>query len=627
VTSRPSFARPGTQKALSVTDAKALVLEKIQDGLKVAEACSLAQRSEETYRDWMKKDAEFKAAVQSIRAGQAETRETGRPVLPDFDVFCRDYLRQPLNIHQLRMWDVIEGRPPRDLHPSMDYLPGYMDRVLINVPPEHAKSTTFTVNYSVYRIHKNSDIRIVIMSQGQTLAARFLGEIKFKLTSPLYREMHMRFAPEGGWKDPDQSWTNDAIYVKGKGGDKDPTVQALGLKGQIYGTRSDLIFLDDVVTTKNAREIDTQTTLLDREIESRLPSEQEGGGLLAILGTRVAPQDLYRHLIDVADADDERVWTYFRQPAVLDYGNGDSSDWTTLWPEKWNGRSLARRKRSNSWNLIYQQMNVDDEMTFSAQAVEASINAARFPGLMTAAGMGHREGGMDGLYKVGGLDPAASGNTAIIIQALDRETEKRYVLDGWNRPNAGAGDIIDKIKYFTDLYGLHEWVIEAVALQRFITTLPELVNFLRTRGCKLTPHMTTANKFDADWGVQTMGPLFDTCGVVDEKNPSGKWRRTPKTALMELPSPRQNAWVNDFIQQLTTWQPSGMGQKVKTDLVMAFWFGSIAFSKILNRSKKRQTHLSTPFTSPQARSRQQVISISALRRQKQQEQDERQGVG
>jgi len=623
-----SFARPGTHKTLGVIDAKALVLQKIQDGLKVEEACSLAQRSAETYRDWRKSDPEFKAAVDAIRAAQSETKATGRPVVPDFDVFCRDYLRQPLFPHQLRMWDVIEGREPRDLDPAMNYTPGYTDRVLINVPPEHAKSTTFTVNYSVWLIHRNPDIRMALMSQGQTMASRFLGEIKFKLTSPLYREMHMRFAPEGGWKDPDNSWTQDAIYVKGKGGDKDPTVQALGLKGQIYGARLDVIFLDDVVTTKNVREIDAQMVLLDREIESRLPSEQEGGGLLAFFGTRVAPQDLYRHLLDIEDNDGQPVWTYFRMPAVLSYGDGDSSTWKTLWPEKWNGRSLARRRRSNSWNLVYQQLNVDDEMTFSAQAVDASINTARFPGLMTGNGPTHRPGGMAGLYVVGGLDPAASGNTAMVIQALDRATEKRYILDGWNKHDATAGDIIAKLKYFTDTYSINEWVIEAVAVQRFIAQLPEIVDFLRSRGCKLTPHMTTSNKFDADWGVQTMGPLFDTCGRPDSTNPSGRWKRTPEKALIELPSPRQNTWVNDLIQQLTTWQPSGMAQKVKTDLVMALWFGHIAFSRILQRSNRpKQTHLSSPFMSPNARSRQKVVSISAMRLQREAERDALAGIG
>ena len=84
--------------------------------------------------------------------------------MPDFETFCRDWLKQPLFPHQLRMLDVIEGRAPRDLHPSMDYLPGYSNRVVINVPPDHAKSTTFCVNYVVHQIHKNPDIRVAIIS-------------------------------------------------------------------------------------------------------------------------------------------------------------------------------------------------------------------------------------------------------------------------------------------------------------------------------------------------------------------------------------------------------------------------------------------------------------------------------
>jgi len=86
--------------------------------------------------------------------------------------------------------------------------------------------------------------------------------------------MHLRFAPEGGWKDESYPWTSTEIYVRGKGETdvdkigKDPTVQALGLGGQIYGTRSDLIFMDDVITLKNARDIERQMLFLDREVES-----------------------------------------------------------------------------------------------------------------------------------------------------------------------------------------------------------------------------------------------------------------------------------------------------------------------------------------------------------------------
>lgn len=40
--------------------------------------------------------------------------------------------------------------------------------------------------------------------------------------------------------------------------EKDPTLQALGMGGQIYGARADLIILDDVITTANAHEWEKQ---------------------------------------------------------------------------------------------------------------------------------------------------------------------------------------------------------------------------------------------------------------------------------------------------------------------------------------------------------------------------------
>lgn len=613
-------ARQTSLKAITVVEAKRMVLDYIQNGMKVADAMKLVNRADRTYDSWMIKDPQFRKDIEAIRAVHRETKPLGpneHQEVPDFETFCREWLKQPLFPHQLRMLDVVEGRQPRDLHESMTYLEGYQQRVVINVPPEHAKTTTFSVNYSVWLIHKNPDIRIVIMSQGRTLAQRMLGEIKFKLTSPVYREMHMRFAPDGGWKDPDNSWTADSIYVKGKGGDKDPTVQALGLGGQIYGTRAEVVWMDDTITTKNVRELERQTILLEREIESRLPSDQEGGGLLCLIGTRVATHDLYRTLMDVEDADGERVWTYFRQPAVLDYGQGGSDTWTTLWPEKWNGKSLSRRRRGVAWNLIYQQLNVDDEMTFKVEAVDASINGLRFPGPMSGNGRGDRKGGMEGLYVVGGLDPATVGATAMVIVGLDKETGKRWVLDGFNKQGCLPQQMRERVKYFTETYGIHEWVIERNAFQRFLTQDPDLTGYLRSRGCRLTEHFTNENKFDAEFGIQAMAPLFDSCGTPDAKLPSGQWKRNIHTALIDLPSLRQNPWVNELVQELTSWQPEGMRARQKTDLVMALWFCNIACARIMNRKHvQKQTHMYSPFITPSGRGRQLVVDLAAMRREK-----------
>jgi hypothetical protein len=655
-----NLARRGTQKSLSVTEAKAKVIELIQQGFKVEQACAVVGRSAETYRDWRKNDPQFKAAIDSIRAVAQSQRQNGKLEVPDFETFCRDYLKQPLYQHQLRMHDVIDGREPRNMHFSFTYEAGYEDRVLINVPPEHAKSTTFTVNWVVWNIVKNPDIRIVLVSKGLRLAENFLYEIKLKLTSPLYREMHMAFGPDQGFQDPDNAWTADRIYVRGKnenieaGVQKDPTVQAMGLKGTIYGQRADIIILDDIIDADNAREVETQLRKINRDISSRLPD----GGLLLCLGTRVAPMDIYRVLSEIEDADGKRVWTYFRMPAVMDYGNGDSDTWETLWPwrlateadlkrkrkkrrefrcaacyvlapecvcdhpdhqwmvQQWDGPQLARRKIDAGWNLYYQQLDVDDDMTFKAEAVNASVNGSRFPGPMTVDGVGHRPEGMAGLYIAIGLDPAASGNTAVLVSGMERDTLKRWVIDGWNKTNASAGDIIAKFKELTDLYHPNEWVIEKNALQRFITQLPEIVEYARARGVKITPHFTTSNKFDADWGVQTMGPLFDSCVEWDAERK--RWRPTGK-GLIELPSTRQNPWVAQLVQQLTIWQPEGMAQKQKTDLVMALWFTHLAFMAQINRKKNKQTHYNTPFTTAAARSRRQVISLVELREAKRQQ--------
>lgn len=614
-----NLARPGTGKDIPKAEAQAKVIDLIQQGYQVKDAVQAVGRTEETYRDWRKKDPEFKASIDSIRSARTEEKQFGRPEVPDFDVFCRDWLGQPLFPHQLRMWDVIEGRPPRDMHDSMDYKAGYKNRVLINVPPEHGKSTTFTVNYVVWKIHKSPDVRIVIVSKSAPLAKDFLYEIKLKLTSRVYQDMHNRFAPEGGWKDPDGSWSTDRIYVQGKndaGVQKDPTVQAMGLRGQIYGHRADLVILDDIVDTKNAHEVAFQLRMINRDIDSRLPSEQEGGGLLAVLGTRVAPMDIYRTLGEELDGDDRRVWSHLRMPAVLDYGNGDSATWETLWPEKWNGTSLSYKRRDNGWNLIYQQLDIDDEMTFRAEAVNASINGSRFPGPLTPEGMNHRPRGMEGLYVVGGLDPAASGNTAMIITGLDRESGVRYILDGWNKKNATAGEIIEKFKAFTEKYELNEWVIEQNALQRFIAQLPELQEFTRARGCRITPHTTNTNKRDADWGIETMAPLFDSC-IVEDRDRPGRWKTSPYAQhMIELPSGRQNAWVNELVQQLTAWQPEGLTRATKTDLVMALWFTHIACTKIARRNRTKPTHLRSPYMTQRARQQQKVINLTALREEK-----------
>jgi hypothetical protein len=86
----------------------------------------------------------------------------------------------------------------------------------------------------------------------------------------------------------------------------------------------------------------------------------------------------------------------------------------------------------------------------------------------------------------------------------------------------------DTVKRLTEMYGIHEWVIERNAFQRFLTQDEELKSFLRSHGCKLTEHYTNENKYDSDFGIATMAPLFLSCGEPASNGGGGKWRRNAR---------------------------------------------------------------------------------------------------
>jgi hypothetical protein len=95
--------------------------------------------------------------------------------------------------------------------------------------------------------------------------------------------------------------------------------------------------------------------------------------------------------------------------------------------------------------------------------------------------------------------------------------------------------------------------------------------------------------------------------------------QAPETALIELPSAKQNAWVASLINQLVTWQPSGLKAGHKTDLVMALWFTEIAARRLLDRGRSFPTHLNNPFLSKARGRTRQVIDLAAIREAQQAE--------
>jgi hypothetical protein len=610
-------ARSSTKRSIPVAEAKAKVIAAIRDGVQVETAMALVQRTGETYKSWRKEDAAFREQIDAVReiARAARTRAKGdRVEVPDFPEFCAEYLGMPLPEHHLRVWDVMHGREPRNMHPAIRHQLGRPDRLLLNFAPFHSKTQVWSVQYALWRMLKDANVRIAVVSKTQQLAKKIVGQIKSYLTMPQYAKLHAAFMPEGGWAG--SSWTRTEIFLSGVDvAQKDPTLQALGLGGQIYGSRLDLILLDDLVDMKNTHTYKELADWVGTEVDSRV----DDNGILAVLGTRLGAHDLYSELRDLLDWDGETpVWTYFAQPAVLEMPvPADPSTWVTLWPFKpqdgtpmWDGPSLAKKKAvlpsEARWQLTYQQMDASIDQVFPTGAVMASIDHRR------AAGP------MEGLYTVLGVDPAANGYTAMTVMGLDRATGRRYVLDGFCQAKCPPDLFMAKMRNFISTHGCREVVVESNAVQGFISRSQAFKDYCYTNGCLIREHMTGGNKWDEDMGVASMAPWFLGCAEHDVENDT--WTRRPtEFHPISLPNPKfAGGWLEMLTTQLTTWQPKERqrSQSTPTDMVMSCWFASLGIQRAIDQGRNVPRHIANPFATRGDRKDRVVVNLQEAIEQK-----------
>ena len=577
--------RKRTTSASHKSDAiKKQVIEFLMEGYSVQKAMDAVGRSVKTYEYYRKTDPSFALQIDKVRSMTARGElQTGTVQVPEFPEFSEKYLGTQVFPHQRHWIDLLENRPPTDIHPSIIYEPGDKDLLIVNTPPEHAKSTTITVNYALYEICRNPNIRIIIVSKTQAMAQKFLLSIKNRLTHPRYQDLHLAFGPPGGFEKNSDSWKQDLIYLSSEArdsGEKDPTVQAIGVRGHIYGARADLIIMDDCVDHTNAHEYEKQIDWIQSEVMSRVDND---GGKLLVVGTRLRPKDLYSELRDPMRYPDETSpWTYFAQPAVLEFAD-EAENWVTLWPktnmppvsgkgetdsdglyDKWTGPALSKKRgrmSPNLWAMVYQQQQVHEDSAFPSSAVKGVINGARNVGLLPKGKAGTRHNGMDGLVVVAGLDPAMAGYTAAVCIGVDIATQKRYLLDVSNQAGMKPDEIRQLIKDWTDKYSISEWRVEKNAFQAMLTQDREVREYLSARGATLREHHTGQNKWDTDFGVASLTTLFS--GWEDGTN------------LIEFPSSHQSEGIKALIEQLVTWYPDAPKSQ-KTDCVMAFWFTELA---------------------------------------------------
>jgi hypothetical protein len=602
--------------------AKRLILSGVAEGLTIEAATAAAGKSYKTYEYYRRTDKVFADKMDRTRLGLKDKNFASSDVHDlTFAEFRSRYLHSKTFPHQQNLIDVIEGREPGWLHPSMKYEPGLAsNRILINIPPNHAKSMTVTIDYVTWQVCQNPNFRVLIVSQTQQLAADFLYAIKQRLTHPNYEALQQAYAAGVGFNSKTASWQATRVTFGDElreSSEKDPNIEAVGIGGQIYGKRADMIIVDDAVTLKNANEFEKQIRWLTQDVRSRLNPT----GKLIIIGTRVTAIDLYKELRSEDRYPGGLVpWKYLAMPALLET-HEDPDKWVTLWPAsdapfdgqmesdlnedglypRWNGRNLYNERQAmdaSTWALVYQQQDISDDAIFDPVCVRGSIDGMRKAGRLVPGHPGHPRD-LSGFSIICGLDPAMVGDTAVVCYAIDRVSHKRYIVDAIKITRPTPAAIRQIIFDWTALYQPTEWIVEKNAFQSFLTQDEGIRQNLASRGVLLREHHTGSNKWDSGFGVASMSTLFGT------KQHDGKHHRDN---LIHLPSD-QTENIKALIEQLITWSPTTKG---KTDMVMALWFCEIRAREMLNQGMHKTHHMKNPFLSRSEIGKRTVINIDEL---------------
>jgi hypothetical protein len=477
---------------------------------------------------WRKHDVEFRREEDRIKGALGQPRNLE---VPDFMTFRKRYIGYDTPRHQLVWLEALdEGR-----------------RVMILQPPRHGKST-FMEDYILWRICSDQTIRTLFISQNEREAVKRLERVAQYLGDPAlaYRDnvesMIADFGPFKGDR-RNKAWSSQMIYAVGASPkERDPTVEAKGVGTQIYGGGFDLIVLDDAVALKN------QETVLSREkfmryfkgeVMTRLP---KGRGHVAIIGTRVDPEDSYGEIME------NPAWDVLIQPAIDGEGKA-------LWPEEWPVERLMQAKDDDVdsdrlWALLYQQQVTDlPDARFNRQDILNCVDASYTLGDKRS-----------GLIVTVGVDPGRQGVTAAVAVGLDTKSKIRYLLDVSTQVDTkDTGQLFAFIADFCARNGARECKVEENFGKGYLSDNPELRMALASFRCQLTQETTTTQKYDSQIGITSVASLI-------------------REGMYRFPGGGDSmARLDRFINELCAWQPQPQRRwREKQDQVIAFWLAELA---------------------------------------------------
>ena len=167
------------------------------------------------------------------------------------------------------------------------------DKNLVLLPRGHFKTSILTIAWNIQRVLNNGQVRILIASNKLEASAKMLNEIKGHLSAPRL----IWLFPDVLYGDPGreaEEWTKTSVTVKRRRRTKEPTIETIGVSGELTSAHYDHITFDDIVGLENSQ---TREELLKtREWWQAAQPLLEPGATQEIIGTTWHYDDVYAWL-------------------------------------------------------------------------------------------------------------------------------------------------------------------------------------------------------------------------------------------------------------------------------------------------------------------------------------------
>lgn len=493
------------------------MIELVKQGLSIADSVDTIGISRSTYDMWRKRDPGFAERMDDTRAGKY-TQDWPDLKGMTYREFNGLYLPFGIAPHQEPIADALDD-------PTVN-------KIMVTGFPESGKSTHMSLGGVLWKLAINPEVRIAIISKKGSKAEDILTRVKRYLTEPHLYETTQRSLIEdfNGFVPPRGRfrWDQTQITIRQReGGERDPTIQALGVGAQIYGARLDILLLDDALTLENQLTEARRAGISDWMIQEAMSRAHRG--VVWIAATRIHPFDNLQEWH--AAWKDDPHYRRIKIKAILDeWTDHEESSWPDYWPldgrmvfdevagyERFQKGMREIRQEIMSlgemrWRLVYQQEEVQAvDAIFTEQALNEAIDLGA-------------DRPMERVYPeeilVLGVDPAVTGRAAAVLVAYNPKTRVRTVVDIVIAENLHAEGIRGTLlEYFWDKYRPQRTVIE-VNYAPTIMGDESLRNKARAYGTVLVPHSTIGSghkrgsKWDTEYGVAAMAPLLNNGLIV-----------------------------------------------------------------------------------------------------------------